>query len=193
MNIVKIEYQGTEQFYLNILYTGFVIGLIAHGQFIQHCTVDDDYEKIMLLIVVNISATVFLIANSIIRSTFVYQQLNNTLNTWIEYLYGQDDLMYPWNPYWEMHPPGYYILTDFYEQGSKYYLAQLNFWIETKDIITLKLNYSAQTFVGDYVYPSIIYTTLFLLLCVYLTVKARDSITLYKTLLNARAEAWRTL
>jgi len=57
----------------------------------------------------------------------VYRQLLNTLFEWVHDLYGIDDYIYPWNTSRQFHPPGLYTLINFYEQGSKYYLAQLNF------------------------------------------------------------------
>jgi len=39
---------------------------------------------------------------------------------------------------------------------------------------------SAQNFIGDYMYPAIIYSLIFMLFCIYISFKTYDAVTLYE-------------
>jgi hypothetical protein len=131
--IDEIPYKGYEEWKIKLLYIFFFIALILHGNFIGWMIAKKKFSKVSTFSIVNTSVGALVVASVLARGYYVRFMFLNALTTWMNLIYGDDNYLFPDNKAFDDHPPGMYILKNFYTQGSEFILAPINMRISSKE------------------------------------------------------------
>ena len=125
-NKEPLIYKCQEQFYRELLYILYFLCFILHGNWIILQTEEGIVIYTRMVLIINCVYSAFLTISTMIRSVLVYNELVKQFIDWLDQIYGIDQYLYYGNKERELHPPGMYVLLNFYQDGSKFYLANLN-------------------------------------------------------------------
>ena len=141
-------YSGKEQFYREILYVIYFLSFIIHGNWMILYAKERKFDRTLTVLVFNCIYSSLVIISTMIRSVLVYNELIKQFVSWLDSIYGIDQYLY-YPKERELHPPGMYILLNFYQDGSKFFIANLNFRVQSRAESEMILFGAAIDFVGN--------------------------------------------
>jgi len=165
----------------SVSYLFFMFLFFAQSKFIDWFVLNHENNATLMLTLTNMGITCLMVFDIIFKQIHLQRWMLYSLELFVDTVYGSSKYLTPIDgKMYKTYAPGAYYLKDFYQTGSEFWIAPVNFYINTKEETMDLMSEAATEFSWAMLSAPLIYTTILGIIGLGLSIKVHELTTEFR-------------